>query len=154
MRVKRALQKLTQIVKQLCVYLIAQWCSALCDPPGSSDNGIFTSFSRDLNWGSFKFALVFTPLLSALLGSQSESLGIYSSPSPWFSDSQKIMSTETDLHFPQVDPAPISWAPGSLCDSRCFLSLIFPASRLRISPVISIQSPAGGPAPVDTTQPK
>ena len=64
----------------------------------------------DLNWGSFKFALVFTPLLSALLGSQSESLHIYSSPSPWFSDSQKIMSTglETDLHFPQVDTAPIS----------------------------------------------
>ena len=66
----------------------------------------------DLNWGSFKLALVFTPLLSALLGSQSERLSIYSRPSPWFTDSQRIMSTglETDLHFLQVDTAPISWA--------------------------------------------
>ena len=48
---------------------------------------------------SFKLALVFTPLLSAFLGSPSKRLSISPHPSPWFSDSQRIMSTglETGL---------------------------------------------------------
>lgn len=54
---------------------------------------------------SFKLALVFIPLLSALLGSQSETLPINPCYGPWFSDSWKIMLTrlETDFHFQQVD---------------------------------------------------
>ena len=42
---------------------------------------------------SVKQALVFTPLLSAFLGSPSERLSISPHPTPWFSDSQRILST-------------------------------------------------------------